>query len=169
MPRNLCRVMAASVLAVLLLVLPSSAQQPPPRGADHAVVIMIDGLRPDILRRAHAPHIQKLEADGATFLQGRTIYPSQTRVAFVSLPTGAYPSSHGIVGGDDYKDSDWKTISLGDNGPGEAQALCQRPTIFEELTAAGKTSAYVAMKGYELVGAKGATWTINGARTLDPV
>jgi len=85
------------------------------RPADHVIVIMLDGCRPDILRRAKAPVLHALAAGGTTYLRAQTVYPSQTRVAFVSLPTGAYPGSHGIVGGNDVKDPDWNTVAMGDS------------------------------------------------------
>ena len=138
------------------------------RPADHVIVVMLDGCRPDLLRRARAPVLHALAAAGTTYLRAQTVYPSQTRVAFVSLPTGAYPGSHGIVGGNDVKDADWKTVAMGDDDPIAAQSLVARPTVFEAATAAGLTSLYAGMKGYELVGARGATWTINGRKTLDP-
>jgi predicted AlkP superfamily pyrophosphatase or phosphodiesterase len=138
-----------------------------PRLADHVIVVVLVGCRPDMLRRANAPVLHRLAAAGTTYLRARTVYPSQTRVAFVSLPTGAYPGSHGIVGGNDVKDRDWNTVGMGDEDPIAAQALVARPTVFEAATAAGLTSLYAGMKGYELVGARGATWTINGRKTLD--
>jgi hypothetical protein len=154
-----------SLLALAATALLAAA--PAARPADHVFIVMMDGTRPDFLRRARAPMIHGLAAAGTTFLQAETTYPSQTRVAFVSLPTGAYPGSHGIVGGDEIKDASWKNLETGDNDPVAAQALVARPTFFEEATAAGLTSIYAAMKGYELVGAKGATWTVNGKQTLD--
>lgn len=159
------------VLALLLTLGAGARTQPPQptRAADHVIVLMLDGVRPDAIYAANTPHIRALEKAGTTFVQARTVYPSQTRVAFVSLPTGAYPSSHGIVGGTDFKDASWQTIPLGEYAnPEKQQPLCMRPTIFEELSAAGMTSLYAAMKGYELVGARGATWTINGAKIFDP-
>jgi predicted AlkP superfamily pyrophosphatase or phosphodiesterase len=142
---------------------------PPGRPADYVFVIMLDGARPDALREANAPVIHRLAEKGAQYLQARTVYPSQTRVAFVSLPTGAYPEKHGIVGGDEIKDALWQAIPMGNDDPAAAQALVACPTFFEEATAAGLTSLYVAMKGYELVGARGATWTINGKQTLNGI
>ncbi len=139
-----------------------------PRPADYVFVIMLDGTRPDALRRADAPVIHGLASAGATYLQARTQYPSQTRVSFVTLPTGVFPEHHGIVGGGEYKDAQWATIPGGDDDPIAAQSLVGVPTIFEEAQAAGLTSLYAAMKGYELVGARGATWTINGKKTTDP-
>jgi phosphonoacetate hydrolase len=135
---------------------------PAPRAADHVIVIMMDGTRPDLLRIANTPHLDALVAAGTEYVQARTMYPSQTRVAFVTLPTGAWPSSHGIMGGDEFMDAQWKQQTFGAPAdPIPSQALVKRPTIFEEATAAGLTSVYGAMKGYELVGARGATWTVN--------
>jgi hypothetical protein len=164
------------ILTVLILILAAAprgaglmaaAPTPAPRLADHVIVVMLDGCRPDILRRANAPVLHGLAAAGTTYIRARTIYPSQTRVAFVSLPTGAYPGSHGIVGGNDVRDEAWRTVGMGDDDPIAAQALVARPTFFEAAASAGLTSVYAAMKGYELVGARGATWTINGKKTLD--
>ena len=146
---------------------PAAAAAPAARPADHVIVVMLDGCRPDILRRANAPVLHGLAAAGTTYIRARTIYPSQTRVAFVSLPTGAYPGSHGIVGGNEVMDDKWQAVAMGDDDPIAAQSLVARPTFFEAAAAAGLTSLYAAMKGYELVGARGATWTINGKKTLD--
>ena len=174
-----CRIAAALALSVAWTAhaqSPAAAAQAPAvaaaapaaRPADHVIVVMLDGCRPDILRRANAPVLHGLAAAGTTYIRARTIYPSQTRVAFVSLPTGAYPGSHGIVGGNEVMDSKWQPVAMGDEDPIAAQSLVARPTFFEAAAAAGMTSLYAAMKGYELVGARGATWTINGKKTLDP-
>src|SRR5919197_2888769 len=95
---------ARSTMTMSLLALAATAllaAAPATRPADHVFIVMLDGTRPDFLRRARAPVIHGLAAAGTTYLQAETTYPSQTRVAFVSLPTGAYPGSHGIVGGDE--------------------------------------------------------------------
>lgn len=169
---NLDRRLAAALLAALAL--PQTSASPRAGGgevrrpADHVFVIMLDGVRPDTLRQVRAPVIQGLAASGVVYLQARTVYPSQTRVAFVTLPTGAYPESHGIVGGGEFKDASWQLVGTGDDDPIAAQSLVARATMFEDAEASGLTSLYAAMKGYELVGARGATWTINGKKTLDP-
>jgi hypothetical protein len=159
-----------ALLAVLLLGAGarSSAALPEatPHPADYVFILMLDGTRPDVLREANAPVIHQLAKDGVQYLQAVTVYPSQTRVAFVTLPTGAYPGKHGIVGGDEFKDAAWRTIPAGDDDPIAPQALVACPTFFQETTRAGLTSLYAAMKGYELVGARGATWTIDGKLTL---
>lgn len=155
-------------LFVCVLIQGGPRAQQRARPTDHVIVVMLDGARPDALRLARTPTLDRLAASGARYMQARTVYPSQTRVAFVSLPTGAHGGSHGIIGGDAYKDAAWQTVTLGTApDPLPAQALVQRRTIFEEAASAGLTSLYAAMKGYELVGARGATWTINGHLTID--
>jgi predicted AlkP superfamily pyrophosphatase or phosphodiesterase len=161
------RVVAAVWLGLACLAGAGNVPAAAPRPADHVFVIVIDGCRPDTLRRANAPTLHGLAKAGAAYLRAQTVYPSQTRVAFVSLPTGAYPESHGLVGGNNVKDADWRTVNMGDDDPVALQSWIVRPTFFEAATSAGLTSLYAAMKGYELVGARGATWTINGKKTLD--
>jgi len=167
---RLCRALGVLVAGVLAAS-PLASAEPPSAGraADFVFILMLDGTRPDVLREAKAPVIHQLAERGVQYLQATTVYPSQTRVAFVSLPTGAYPEKHGIVGGDEIKDARWQTIPMGNDDPVATQALVACPTFFEEASGAGLTSLYAAMKGYELVGARGATWTINGKRTLSSV
>jgi phosphonoacetate hydrolase len=159
------RLLTCAAAAVLLPTL--AFAQPLPRPADHVFVLMLDGARPDVLRSSDTPNLDALAEAGTRYLQARTVYPSQTRVAFASLPTGAHPGSHGIIGGEAFKDADWQWVSLGGADPAAAHPMVARPTIFEEATAAGLTSLYASAKGYELVGARGATWTIDGSKTVD--
>ncbi len=155
------------LLAAVTFLWPGVGSAASARPAEHVIIVMLDGARPDLLRTARTPNLDRLAREGTRYLRAETVYPSQTRVAFVTLPTGAFPGSHGIVGSF-FKDEAWKTVPMGDEDPVAAQALVRRPTFFEDTTAAGLTSLYAAMKGYELVGARGATWTINGKQTLDP-
>lgn len=158
--------MLALSLTLLLGVAPHASERAEgKRPADHVIVLMLDGTRPDALRDASAPTLHRLAAEGVEYVQAETIYPSLTRVAFVSLPTGCYPASHGIIGAD-FKDAEWRTVHTGDEDLLASQALCACPTFFEPATGAQLTSLYAAVKGYELVGARGATWTISGRELL---
>src|SRR2546425_1067653 len=65
---------AAAALILILASAPQGARRaaaapsPPPRLADHVIVVMLDGCRPDILRRANAPVLHALVgARGATW------------------------------------------------------------------------------------------------------
>ncbi|MCC8965370.1 alkaline phosphatase family protein [Bradyrhizobium sp. Pear76] len=62
------------------------------------VVVSFDGLRPDLIDSALTPNIVRLKERGVTLACHRTVYPSETRVAFPSLITGATPDQHGMIG-----------------------------------------------------------------------
>lgn len=67
---------------------------PPARSA---VVVLVDGLGYDLLRRrgGHAPWLRTLFADGLRVASG---FPSTTPVSMGSFGTGLAPGSHGMVG-----------------------------------------------------------------------
>lgn len=62
------------------------------------VVVSFDGLRPDLIDSTLTPNIVRLKKKGVTLARHRTVYPSETRVAFPSLITGATPDQHGMIG-----------------------------------------------------------------------
>ncbi|UCI31723.1 alkaline phosphatase family protein [Mesorhizobium sp. B4-1-4] len=62
------------------------------------LIVSFDGLRPDLIDSVQTPNIARLQRLGATLAAQRTVYPSETRVAFPSLVTGATSSRHGMVG-----------------------------------------------------------------------
>ena len=64
--------------------------------AQRAVIISIDGLRPDVLLRADAPRIRALMRQGAFTLWARSTAVSITLPTHVSLLTGVEPQVHGI-------------------------------------------------------------------------
>lgn len=66
--------------------------------ARRALVVLFDGLRPDLVRPDITPNLHRLQQLGVTLERQRTVYPSETRTAFTSLVTGAAPAGHGIVG-----------------------------------------------------------------------
>ena len=144
-----------------------AAAAPTLRMADHVIVVMLDGCRPDILRRANAPVLHGLAAAARpTCARAPSIPPRRAWPSCRCPPAPTRAAT--IVGGGEVKDKDWQTLSMGNGDPIAAQFLVARPTFFEAATAAGLTSLYAGMKGYELVGARGATWTINGKKTLKP-
>ena len=65
--------------------------------ARSAVVVLVDGLGYDLLRRrgGHAPWLRTLFADGLRVASG---FPSTTPVSMGSFGTGLAPGSHGMVG-----------------------------------------------------------------------
>ena len=66
-------------------------------GVERVVVVVFDGLRPDMVSAETTPHLERFRAQGTCF-DGRSVFPSMTRVCSSSIATGAPPSVHGIVG-----------------------------------------------------------------------
>lgn len=115
------------------------------------VMIVLDGLRPDLVTPGRMPALAALMARGARFAEARSVFPSETRVATPSLVTGCRPASHGMVGNTVFdaalapdrllrtKDpADFLTLSAGRESP------LQRLTIGERLAAAGRSFAVVS-------------------------
>jgi predicted AlkP superfamily pyrophosphatase or phosphodiesterase len=113
---------------------PRQPAAPPPatptRPADRRVVIItVDGLRPDLLLRAEAPHIRRLMASGSFTLWARTVREAYTLPAHASILTGVVPQKHGIL---------WNELVQG------AHPLV--PTLFDVAKGAGLTTALVTGK-----------------------
>lgn len=62
------------------------------------VVIVFDGLRPDMVTPERMPNLHAYAAKNLWFTEARSVFPSMTRVATSSIATGAMPERHGIVG-----------------------------------------------------------------------
>lgn len=64
---------------------------------DKAVVVVFDGLRPDLIDEA-MPNLRAFAEDALRFTGARSVFPSLTRVCTTSLASGSWPERHGIVG-----------------------------------------------------------------------
>ncbi|MEQ8433127.1 MAG: ectonucleotide pyrophosphatase/phosphodiesterase [Oceanicaulis sp.] len=69
-----------------------AAEQP-----ERVLLIGLDGLRPDMVERYGATHLQALAARGTTAEAMIPVMPSVTFVNFYSIATGLYPQTHGMV------------------------------------------------------------------------
>ncbi len=63
-----------------------------------AVVMIIDGLRADMVGENFTPLLNKLIERSQWFTQQRSVFPSATRVNSASISTGCWPMSHGLAG-----------------------------------------------------------------------
>jgi predicted AlkP superfamily pyrophosphatase or phosphodiesterase len=59
-----------------------------------ALIITIDGLRPDAISETHTPNLSALIKQGSYTLEAKTIRPSMTIPAHTSLITGLTPKRH---------------------------------------------------------------------------
>lgn len=123
---------AGAILVLLGLVLlavssPVEAPSAPPESATYAILISMDGARPDALQAAGASWL--LEQASYT-LKATTVFPSVTLPAHASMVTGLTPRNHGIM------QNDWR--------PG--MPPIQVPTLFDAAKARGRTTAMVISK-----------------------
>ena len=61
------------------------------------LIVVFDGLRPDMVSAALSPNLHGFLAEGSRFAESRSVFPSATRVNATSMATGATPAVHGIV------------------------------------------------------------------------
>jgi predicted AlkP superfamily pyrophosphatase or phosphodiesterase len=92
-------------MILLLFIIGGCGEQPPPEPA--VAVIIIDGLRPDILEEAHTPFLDNLRENGMYTARAQSVMPTVTRVNFVTIMTGVRTDRHGVVGGT-YRDADFR-------------------------------------------------------------
>jgi predicted AlkP superfamily pyrophosphatase or phosphodiesterase len=101
----------------------ATANTAQPNSEQTVVLISIDGFRHDYIELHGAPNIEKIAQQGIRAEGLIPVYPSKTFPNHLSIVTGQYPSSHGIVDnnfydterkqhyrmGDGVKDSTWLT------------------------------------------------------------
>ncbi len=137
------RISAGALLAAAIFCAGVPARATPL--AHRAVVISIDGLRPDVLLRAHAPAIRSLMERGSFSMWARTTALSTTLPSHTSMLTGVSPAKHGIL---------WNS-EMAFTKP----VYPQSPTLFEVAHAAGLTTAMAA--------GKAKFWTLAKPGTID--
>lgn len=123
----------ALVFVLLLLGGTSRAQDPAPsRVAGRALLVSIDGLRPDLMLRADAPNLRALMNEGCFSMWARTTEVSITLPSHTSMITGVVPTRHGILYNDDL--------------PSRTPTHPLVPTLLTLAHAAGYSTALVAGK-----------------------
>jgi predicted AlkP superfamily pyrophosphatase or phosphodiesterase len=112
-----------SIVAALFIALLSLVSAP---AATRLVVIGIDGLSPDGVRKAQAPNLKRLMERGAWTLNARGVMPTSSSPNWASMIMGAGPEQHGVTS------NDWQTnkfeispVAVGSGG--------MFPTIFGVL------------------------------------
>lgn len=61
------------------------------------LLVVFDGLRPDMVRPDTTPNLVRFAAFGTQFTRARSVFPSETRVCSASVTTGCLPRRHGLV------------------------------------------------------------------------
>jgi arylsulfatase A-like enzyme len=81
--------------------------------AEHVVVVVWDGLRPDFVAPQFTPNLHQLAANGVFFKNHHPVYVSSTEVNGTAIATGAYPDRSGIIANRDYRPDVGWSDSLG--------------------------------------------------------
>jgi arylsulfatase A-like enzyme len=122
--------------------------------AEHVVVVVWDGMRPDFISKEHTPTLYQLAQDGVMFQNHHAVYPSSTEVNGAAIATGAYPQNNGIIANREYRPAinllqpidtqNSDAVRKGDEISHGHYLLC--PTIAEILQAAGLKTAIAGTK-----------------------
>ena len=78
--------------------LPRVPVQPSPPPDRAVIVIVWDGLRPDVIDPADVPNLARLRDGGVDFTDNHSTYPTFTMMNAASLATGAFPEATGYYG-----------------------------------------------------------------------
>jgi predicted AlkP superfamily pyrophosphatase or phosphodiesterase len=121
--------LCAAIAAVSPLLGRAPAAARPIAAIRHAVIVSVDGMRPDLLVRGPAPHMRALMQRGSYSLWARTVEEVYTVPSHVSMLTGVTPTRHGVTWDNHIEDS-YPNV----------------PTLFELARRAGYTTAIAVGK-----------------------
>ena len=105
---------------------PALASRPSSTLTEHVILVSIDGLRPDAIRRFGAVHLQRLMKDGSYTLAATTILPSKTLPSHTSMLTGEPPERHQVF---------WNTVAT------QKRDEIELPNIFSAARSKGYETA----------------------------
>jgi hypothetical protein len=113
------------------------------------LVIVWDGLRPDMISGEHTPFVWEMTQGGVFCRDSHAVFPTSTRVNSASLATGCYPGRHGIVDNalyvpaydaeESFSCGHWSALEA--MARAEGRRVVDPPTLGEALLASGKRMA----------------------------
>ena len=122
--------------------------------AEHVILCVWDGMRPDFVSAHYTPNLYDLAQRGTFFANHHPVYVSSTEVNGTALATGVYPNRSGIVANSEYRPD---VGFLGPNAT-EGMEMIRRedmqtggkyirvPTVCEIVQAAGFPTVVAATK-----------------------
>jgi arylsulfatase A-like enzyme len=122
--------------------------------AEHVVVVVWDGMRPDFVTEQNTPTLYQLARDGVFFQNHHAAFLSSTEVNATAMATGAYPNRSGILGNREYRPNidplkriDVQSLEAVRKGDEVTHNhYLQLPTFAEILQHAGKKTAIAGTK-----------------------
>ena len=91
------------VAAALLVSIRCSFANEKSGKANHVVVVVWDGMRPDFVTEQNTPTLAALAREGVVFKNNHSVYPSSTNVNGVVLATGCEPARNGVIANQEYR------------------------------------------------------------------
>ena len=92
------------LLTIILAVILSAAVTVFAAGkAEHVVVVVWDGMRPDFVNETNTPTLYQLAREGVFFRNHHAVYLSSTEVNGTAIATGCYPNRSGILANREYR------------------------------------------------------------------
>src|SRR5690349_2412685 len=95
--RTFCKAVIGTALAVLCAPIFAGGK------AAHVVLVVWDGMRPDMVSEETTPTLAKLAREGVNFKNHHAVFLSSTEVNGTVLATGVYPEESGIIGNSEYR------------------------------------------------------------------
>jgi predicted AlkP superfamily pyrophosphatase or phosphodiesterase len=71
--------------------------------AEHVVIVVWDGMRPDFVSAQYTPNLYDLAQRGTFFKNHHSIFITSTEVNGTALATGVYPNRSGIIANNEYR------------------------------------------------------------------
>ncbi|MBL6455602.1 alkaline phosphatase family protein [Belnapia sp. T6] len=114
-------------------------------GGRLALLVIMDGLRRDMVSPERTPHLWRLYHRGTRFAGYHSMFPSATRVVSACTATGCRPAGHGLIGNSlALLDADGRLHPHDAGAPGFLPArralhgrALERPTLADRLAAWG--------------------------------
>lgn len=127
--------------------------------AEHVVVVVWDGMRPDFINETNTPTLYQFARDGVLFQNHHAVYLSSTEVNGTAIATGDYPSHNGIFANREYlpaidplKKTEMESLAAIRKGDEVSQNhFILVPTIAEILQRAGKRTCIAGTKPVALL------------------
>ena len=155
---NTARLMRAVILAVFLGEWLSVATFGA-GNAEHVVVVVWDGMRPDFIAERDTPTLFRLAREGVLFRNHHPVYLSATEVNGTAIATGSYPAHSGLMANKEYRPAINPLVPVGTESLEAVRGgdrltkghYLNLATIAEMLHDAGQTTAIAGTKPVALL------------------
>src|SRR5437764_12991734 len=98
-PQRRILIILAAAFVVVALAARAAISIAATRSEGRIVVLMVwDGLRPDLVDQRDTPNLFALAREGSSFKHHHSIFPTLTMVNAAGLATGGFPDDAGIFG-----------------------------------------------------------------------